>query len=356
MRRRCRAAGHRGGRAPAGNAQRGGLPGRGGQGPGPPVPGAAAPERGQPADPLARDACEQPRSTLAARLPEDGCQQADTSALPVKHPSRVRGPDHRAGPGSDLATRPGRDAARTGWSCGFRLAVRTGPGSRIVRARSIVPAAVSGTAVLVPPGSPAARTEGGQDPVGTKGSVFTKHRQARCLGMAARRPVRALSRSGTPPGSAARTAGLASAAWAPGPAAAPRMLSGPAGSGSRSGQAPARGSSGPGVSSHAAVKEREAAGDLLETGPPPGDLLAGKGLSGRAFASCRAACHHVSGPAEGHRSVAQLGRDYLQGDHRSDGTGPSRRAHLPGLLICAAAAVAARTLVRVCLADMSRST
>jgi hypothetical protein len=38
-------------------------------------------------------AFEQLRATLAARLPEDDCQQVDTSALPVKHPSRVRGPD-----------------------------------------------------------------------------------------------------------------------------------------------------------------------------------------------------------------------------------------------------------------------
>ena len=45
------------------------------------------------------------RAALAARLPEDGCQQVDTSALPVKHPSRVRGPDQWTGPGNDLAAR-----------------------------------------------------------------------------------------------------------------------------------------------------------------------------------------------------------------------------------------------------------
>src|SRR5436305_3579329 len=43
-------------------------------------------------------AFEQFRMALAARLPEDGCQQVDTSALPVKHPSRVRGPDSWDGP------------------------------------------------------------------------------------------------------------------------------------------------------------------------------------------------------------------------------------------------------------------
>jgi hypothetical protein len=55
-------------------------------------------------------AFEQFRRTLAARLPEDDCQQIDTSALPVKHPSRVRGPDSWTGP-NGLVARFGRDAA-----------------------------------------------------------------------------------------------------------------------------------------------------------------------------------------------------------------------------------------------------
>jgi hypothetical protein len=88
-------------------------------------------------------AFEQFRATLAARLPEDDCQQVDTSALPVKHPSRVRGPDQWTGPGNDLAARFGRDAAHAEWFYGFRLAIKTDLGSRIVRAWSIVPAAVS---------------------------------------------------------------------------------------------------------------------------------------------------------------------------------------------------------------------
>ena len=88
-------------------------------------------------------AFEQLRSTLAARLPEDDCQQVDTSALPVRHPSRVRGPDQWTGPGNDLAARFGRDAAHAEWFYGFRLAAKTDLGSRIVRAWSIVPAAVS---------------------------------------------------------------------------------------------------------------------------------------------------------------------------------------------------------------------
>ena len=88
-------------------------------------------------------AFEQLRATLAARLPEDDCQQADTSALPVKHASRVRGPDQWTGPGNDLAARFGRDAAHAEWFYGFRLAVKTDLGSRIVRAWAIVPAAVN---------------------------------------------------------------------------------------------------------------------------------------------------------------------------------------------------------------------
>jgi hypothetical protein len=88
-------------------------------------------------------AFEQLRITLAAQLPEDDCQQADTSALPVKHPSRVCGPDQWTGPGNDLAARFGRDAAHAEWFYGFRLAVKTDLSSRIVRAWAIVPAAVN---------------------------------------------------------------------------------------------------------------------------------------------------------------------------------------------------------------------
>ena len=88
-------------------------------------------------------AFEQLRAMLAARLPVDDCQQVDTTALPVKHTSRVRGADGWTGPGNDLAARFGRDAAHAEWFYGFRLAIKTDLGSRIVRAWSIVPAAVS---------------------------------------------------------------------------------------------------------------------------------------------------------------------------------------------------------------------
>ncbi len=82
------------------------------------------------------------RRYLAAQLPGDDCQQIDTSALPVKHTSRVRGPDSWTGP-DGLHARSGRDAAHAEWFYGFRLAIKTDLGSRIVRAWSIVPAAVN---------------------------------------------------------------------------------------------------------------------------------------------------------------------------------------------------------------------
>jgi len=73
-----------------------------------PARAVAVPARPGPA-PACSDA--ELRAITVVRLPEDGCQQADTSALPAKHPPRVRGPDQRTGPGNDLAARFGRDAA-----------------------------------------------------------------------------------------------------------------------------------------------------------------------------------------------------------------------------------------------------
>jgi hypothetical protein len=87
-------------------------------------------------------AFEQFRAHLAAGVPADDCQQIDTSALPVRHPSRVRGPDSWTGPGG-LHARFGRDAAHAEWFYGFRLAAKTDLGSRIIRAWGIVPAAVN---------------------------------------------------------------------------------------------------------------------------------------------------------------------------------------------------------------------
>ena len=104
--------------------------------------GQEAKERAEALIEAVRSEGEQLRAMLAARVPEDDCQQIDTSALPVKHTSRVRGPDSWTGPGNDLAARFGRDAAHAEWFYGFRLAIKTDLGSRIVRAWSIVPAAV----------------------------------------------------------------------------------------------------------------------------------------------------------------------------------------------------------------------
>jgi len=91
-------------------------------------------------------AFEHLRAHLAAALPADRWQQVDTSALPVKHPGRVRGPDGWDGP-HGLHAGFGRDAAHAEWSCGFRLAIRTDLESRLVRAWGIVPAAVDERAV-----------------------------------------------------------------------------------------------------------------------------------------------------------------------------------------------------------------
>ena len=86
------------------------------------------------------------RQRVAAAAPEDAWQQVDTTALPVKHPSRVRGPDAWDGP-DGLRAGFGFDAAHREWFYGFRLAVRTDLGSRLVRTWGLVPAAVDERAV-----------------------------------------------------------------------------------------------------------------------------------------------------------------------------------------------------------------
>jgi hypothetical protein len=87
-------------------------------------------------------AFEQIRLALLGAVIADDWGQIDTSALPVKHPSRVRGPDSWPGP-NGLCARFGRDAAHGEWFYGFRLAVLTDLGSRLVRSWAIVPAAVN---------------------------------------------------------------------------------------------------------------------------------------------------------------------------------------------------------------------
>jgi Transposase DDE domain len=145
------------------------------------------------------------RPHLAARLPADPWQQVDTSALPVKHPSRVRGPDGWVGP-AGLHAGFGRDAAHAEWLDGFRLAVRTDLASRLVRAWGIVPAAVNERVVadglLVDAAPPAGllldcgfigRAWADQQAArGTRVVVAHSRAARRRLPAAARRPVAAL--------------------------------------------------------------------------------------------------------------------------------------------------------------------
>jgi Transposase DDE domain len=85
-------------------------------------------------------AFEHLRAQMLAAVPPDPWQQVDTTALPVKHPSRHRGPEHWDGP-DELRADFGRDASHAEWFFGFRPAVRTDLGSRLVRAWAIVPPA-----------------------------------------------------------------------------------------------------------------------------------------------------------------------------------------------------------------------
>jgi len=77
-----------------------------------------------------------------ATITADDWSQIDTSALPVTHPSRVRGPDSWCGP-NNLYARFGRDTAHGEWFYGFRLAARTDLGSRLIRSWAIVPATLN---------------------------------------------------------------------------------------------------------------------------------------------------------------------------------------------------------------------
>jgi Transposase DDE domain len=199
-----------------------------------------------------RGAFEQLRCHLAGQAPEDDCQQVGTSALPVKHTSRVRGPDGWTGP-DGLHARFGRDAAHAEWFYGFRLAIKTDLGSRIVRAWSIVPAAVN---------------------------------------------------------------------------------------------------------------ERDVAAGLLETGPPPRDLLADKGFNGKAFTAAQASCGTavLIPPAKGkrHRMPPVLRKIIAEWRNRIETTFKEITGQMElarhgahafwGLLTRTAAIIAARTLMRVCLA------
>src|SRR5579883_3264996 len=66
----------------------------------------------------------------------------DTTPLPVKHPSRVRGPDHWDGP-DGLHAGFGRCAATAWWCYGFRLAVLAPLLTPVPLVWALVPAAVN---------------------------------------------------------------------------------------------------------------------------------------------------------------------------------------------------------------------
>jgi hypothetical protein len=82
------------------------------------------------------------RIHLSAQVAEDPWQQIDTTSLPVKHPSRVRGLDAWVGP-AGLHAGFGFDAAHAEWFYGFRLGLRTDLGSRLVRTWEITLASVN---------------------------------------------------------------------------------------------------------------------------------------------------------------------------------------------------------------------
>lgn len=149
-------------------------------------------------------AFEHLRQYVVQRLPADAWQQIDTTALPVKHPSRVRGPDGWHGPG-ELRAGFGRDAAHGEWFYGFRLALRTDLGTRLVRAWGIVPAAVderqvaeallAGTrpwGVLLDRGFTGRAWGAAQEAQGTHVVVTPGRAERRRLPAAVRRPVAAL--------------------------------------------------------------------------------------------------------------------------------------------------------------------
>jgi IS5 family transposase len=175
-----------------------------------------------------------------------------TASRSIPARCRVRGADQWTGPGNDLAARFGRDAAHAEWFYGFRLAVKTDLGSRIIRAWSIVPAAVS---------------------------------------------------------------------------------------------------------------ERDVAGDLLEAGPAPRDLLADKGFSGRAFAAAQAArgTAVLVPPDKGQRAAMPsiLRKVIAEWRNRVETTFSEITVQMElarhgahtfwGLLTRTAATIAAHTLLRVCL-------
>ena len=122
----------------------------------------------------------------------------------MKHPSRRRGPDQWQGP-DELRAGFGWDAAHHEWFYGFRLALRTDLGSRLVRAWGLVPAAVDERAVgdallagatpvglLLDRGFVSRAWAEGYEQRGTHVVVAHSRAERRHLPKALRRPVAAL--------------------------------------------------------------------------------------------------------------------------------------------------------------------
>ena len=120
----------------------------------------------------------------------------------------------------------------------------------------------------------------------------------------------------------------------------------------------------------AAVNEREVAEDLLETGPPPRDLLAGQGLQRQGLRRRPGRPRHRRArparqrPARQHAAILQKviaeWRNRIETTFKeiTDQMELARHgAHtFWGLLTRTAATIAAHTLLRVCLADVDQPT
>ena len=112
------------------------------------------------------------------------------------------------------------------------------------------------------------------------------------------------------------------------------------------------------------MNERDVADDLLETGPPPRDLLLDKGFTGRAFAAAQASrgTAVLLPPAKGqrHRMPPVLRKIIAEWRNRIETTFQEITDQMEltrhgahtfwGLLTRTAAVIAAHTLIRVCLA------
>jgi hypothetical protein len=145
------------------------------------------------------------RQHLIIEVPADAWQQIDTTSLPVKHPSRVRGPDGWVGP-ADLSATFGYDASHAEWFYGFRLGLRTDLGSRLVRAWEITFASVNEREVAVDLLEPACPPRGllldrgfvgrtfaaGQAVCGTQVVLTPSRTERQRVPLAQRRPVAVL--------------------------------------------------------------------------------------------------------------------------------------------------------------------